>query len=307
MSINKNLNKCFEPEGGIDPAIAAQVKFSSTPSKFIILDKYCLKPKCDCREVTLVFYESVDGIIEFPHFELKIDVDSWKIKGHYIYKEDFDCEAMIKEFIRDVDEATKYIIRKRFETGKKYGGDQLREDLDPTVYKPGNVVAYNEIFNSPQYYRFFYGNDGINYSVLDWYCINPNCKCEDVALEFFSQKEKEGPYSPLFIIRLKFKPIKVNIENIKGELSKNEVETIYLPFMNRIGAIKSNKSNKLNLKLFKDRYRRIKKLNLAQLSREPKRSYPEVQQAEIMDTNSAGRNDPCPCGSGKKYKKCCLC
>lgn len=21
---------------------------------------------------------------------------------------------------------------------------------------------------------------------------------------------------------------------------------------------------------------------------------------------SIGRNDPCPCGSGKKYKKCCL-
>jgi uncharacterized protein YecA (UPF0149 family) len=20
----------------------------------------------------------------------------------------------------------------------------------------------------------------------------------------------------------------------------------------------------------------------------------------------AGRNDPCPCGSGKKYKKCCM-
>lgn len=23
--------------------------------------------------------------------------------------------------------------------------------------------------------------------------------------------------------------------------------------------------------------------------------------------NKVGRNDPCPCGSGKKYKKCCLC
>ena len=22
--------------------------------------------------------------------------------------------------------------------------------------------------------------------------------------------------------------------------------------------------------------------------------------------DKAGRNDPCPCGSGKKYKKCCL-
>ncbi len=32
------------------------------------------------------------------------------------------------------------------------------------------------------------------------------------------------------------------------------------------------------------------------------------QQKEpfIRDTEKAGRNDPCPCGSGKKYKKCCL-
>ena len=24
------------------------------------------------------------------------------------------------------------------------------------------------------------------------------------------------------------------------------------------------------------------------------------------DTPKVGRNDPCPCGSGKKFKKCCL-
>jgi uncharacterized protein YecA (UPF0149 family) len=24
------------------------------------------------------------------------------------------------------------------------------------------------------------------------------------------------------------------------------------------------------------------------------------------DGPKIGRNDPCPCGSGKKYKKCCL-
>jgi uncharacterized protein YecA (UPF0149 family) len=26
----------------------------------------------------------------------------------------------------------------------------------------------------------------------------------------------------------------------------------------------------------------------------------------VSSLPSAGRNDPCPCGSGKKYKKCCL-
>ena len=31
---------------------------------------------------------------------------------------------------------------------------------------------------------------------------------------------------------------------------------------------------------------------------------PEV--AEYHAGPKVGRNDPCPCGSGKKYKKCCL-
>ncbi|MFL5289843.1 MAG: SEC-C metal-binding domain-containing protein [Rhodopila sp.] len=33
-----------------------------------------------------------------------------------------------------------------------------------------------------------------------------------------------------------------------------------------------------------------------------------VQQHTLASPRSAkvGRNDPCPCGSGKKYKKCCL-
>jgi len=30
------------------------------------------------------------------------------------------------------------------------------------------------------------------------------------------------------------------------------------------------------------------------------------QQSAQQSKNRAGRNDPCPCGSGKKYKKCCM-
>ncbi|MBO9484152.1 YchJ family protein [Salinisphaera sp. G21_0] len=30
--------------------------------------------------------------------------------------------------------------------------------------------------------------------------------------------------------------------------------------------------------------------------------YPKMA---LVKTENAGRNDPCPCGSGKKYKKCC--
>ncbi|MFA4817138.1 MAG: preprotein translocase subunit SecA [Parcubacteria group bacterium] len=31
----------------------------------------------------------------------------------------------------------------------------------------------------------------------------------------------------------------------------------------------------------------------------------EIKQSPIINEDKVGRNDPCPCGSGKKYKKCC--
>ncbi|MEG1426475.1 MAG: SEC-C metal-binding domain-containing protein [Oscillospiraceae bacterium] len=31
----------------------------------------------------------------------------------------------------------------------------------------------------------------------------------------------------------------------------------------------------------------------------------QKQSKTVINTQKVGRNDPCPCGSGKKYKKCC--
>ena len=33
-----------------------------------------------------------------------------------------------------------------------------------------------------------------------------------------------------------------------------------------------------------------------------------MQEKQVVATSTrlAGRNDPCPCGSGKKYKQCCV-
>ncbi|MFR4118040.1 MAG: SEC-C metal-binding domain-containing protein, partial [Bilophila wadsworthia] len=38
-------------------------------------------------------------------------------------------------------------------------------------------------------------------------------------------------------------------------------------------------------------------------SNEPEELHGAPAQAKAE--NKPGRNDPCPCGSGKKYKKCC--
>lgn len=31
-----------------------------------------------------------------------------------------------------------------------------------------------------------------------------------------------------------------------------------------------------------------------------------VQKTSARSFDKVGRNDPCPCGSGKKYKNCCM-
>lgn len=34
--------------------------------------------------------------------------------------------------------------------------------------------------------------------------------------------------------------------------------------------------------------------------------YPSLQKPLVRDLPKYGRNEPCPCGSGKKFKKCCI-
>jgi hypothetical protein len=38
----------------------------------------------------------------------------------------------------------------------------------------------------------------------------------------------------------------------------------------------------------------------------PTSAYPATEKQPVVKGKKVGRNDPCPCGSGKKYKKCCL-
>lgn len=48
----------------------------------------------------------------------------------------------------------------------------------------------------------------------------------------------------------------------------------------------------------------VEKKKEEQLERERLASMPK--KPFVREEPRVGRNDPCPCGSGKKYKKCCL-
>lgn len=49
----------------------------------------------------------------------------------------------------------------------------------------------------------------------------------------------------------------------------------------------------------------IKREKVAKVTSEAGTSDGSVKKQPVRNSNKIGRNDPCPCGSGKKYKKCC--
>ena len=50
------------------------------------------------------------------------------------------------------------------------------------------------------------------------------------------------------------------------------------------------------------------KVDEARMERERQRTiaYMNAHKQVVREGKKIGRNDPCPCGSGKKYKNCCL-
>jgi SEC-C motif-containing protein len=62
---------------------------------------------------------------------------------------------------------------------------------------------------------------------------------------------------------------------------------------------------------YREKEKPIKHHEIAEFQRHEERWYfkdghAPAQEQAIRQGPKIGRNDPCPCGSGKKYKKCCL-
>jgi preprotein translocase subunit SecA len=47
-----------------------------------------------------------------------------------------------------------------------------------------------------------------------------------------------------------------------------------------------------------------KTMMILRVEEKPRKEFQELRSRESMPQNNVGRNDPCPCGSGKKYKRC---
>ena len=78
----------------------------------------------------------------------------------------------------------------------------------------------------------------------------------------------------------------------------------YEMFESMIAAIQEETVRRLFLARVKPR-EEVKRKKVATVTQEGAANDKTVKRQPVRRTVKVGPNDPCPCGSGKKYKKCC--
>jgi len=129
--------------------------------------------------------------------------------------------------------------------------------------------------------------------VDDQYCIDPRCECDAVRLVFLKINEETGIGNDLFTIRVPFQD-EIEIDDKLTRYSKEEIKKIYDHWL---------KSDLQVMDILETRYRMMKRVGQSLVERHPSKK-PHKHTAGVGQ-KKIGRNDPCSCGSGKKYKKCC--
>ena len=186
---------------------------------------------------------------------------------------------------------------------------RLREyRIDPEWIRDGTLVRFGDILyggtegrvDSESFLDQF-EHEGVQYFVDDLYCPRPECRCDDVHLAFIRRvpSRKSGgrvAAEHRFLAKLSFDGRAEIVELHGGPPS--EAKAVLSAWQERYG----NDLEEL-------RWRDQKVKEIAQRSI-PARAGVSHQNNPLPKEPAPasvriGRNDPCPCGSGRKFKKCC--
>ena len=164
----------------------------------------------------------------------------------------------------------------------------------------GTLVSYAAVFGGKGSIlsggtgvSFIVDYDGVELFVDDQYCIDPVCECEAVNLIFIKANEETKIGHDIFTNRVSFEN-EIEIVDHVDRYTKEDIIKIYDYWL---------KSDPQVMDVLESRYRTMKLLGQSLVERHISKNL--SGHTAGVGQKKIGRNDPCPCGSGKKYKKCC--
>jgi len=140
------------------------------------------------------------------------------------------------------------------------------------------------------------------YAFLESYCCNPECECKTVKIEIAKQSSMDLDYfetseQPMAVLEYEWE---IPLFEQNPKLSDDAYQSEWA-MAARQAFIDYVEANPYYNKELAARFL-LMKINLNSESNDDHNRHEPFERK----TPKLGRNEPCVCGSGKKYKKCCI-
>jgi hypothetical protein len=178
----------------------------------------------------------------------------------------------------------QFLISLKTNIHKQTNLKELEVEFDHDTIENHAMISWYEVF--PYSEQIIKDNNNTQYLLDDQYCLRSDCNCTQTALSIIELKNNEIVQKEHTACYFNYN--KNTIEPLDGPVTENIIELI----------------TKYGYELKKE-YKKRHEI-LRKLYRDYRKRANITKKKTILNPGRPGRNDPCPCGSGKKYKKCCL-
>ena len=260
----------------------------TTGGRWTLAPSPCGSPTCGCEVLSLAFHPlAALAAAQPPEFIIGVDVGERVLAESSAELGPGFARSVVSEFGASDWEELECIFRALKES------DWDGVDLTLASYEfpfgrienDGLMIAYNRVF--PLYQVLCLQVDGVDVIASDRYCLRTSCGCEEIAVSFFDARPGAEHDPELFCIRLHAKSGRWTLADPPGD-SVVEVRAVVEAFLDRY-----------DLPFLRERRRVLSALY--------ERERAEAPQTVRRSESKVGRNDPCPCGSGRRFEKCCGC
>jgi len=275
--------------------VIAAIKNEGNVEEYECVISACENPLCVCDSVYLEFIPWKDEIEVarplLPH-SVSIDLDKEILEHKGKGKTPIGDLVFAELLFSELDKKDFELLNKiKFKYKNKITNASSVDSIDAyfdysSVEEDGLMSAYNDVL--PYADQFLVKIEDKQYMILDQFCLLPNCSCTDATLSIFSIDAPNRAGEEVCSVSINYR--KRKWEEAKSYLPSFPVNTLKSATETQIPDIYDKLlARHISIKAI---YAHCKKRHFG--------------RKETLQLPKVGRNDPCPCGSGKKYKKCCL-
>jgi len=244
---------------------------------YVLEDYYCTNPFCDCNHVTLSFTDQ-DNPENRITFLMNFNKTSSTLPNQPKWTK--VQSEIVKGFVKDFPDELLVLFKQRYMEAKAHGE---KNPMSYLVFEPGRYVNYIELFPRNQdMLDFSYGDD--KYFAEDAYDLDPRNDNKDIKMMVYKLELDNQKQAPAFSYTYYFDESAREKEDAKLQPTENDM------------VMALNECIPDLFGILKERYRKAKLIGEELIKAAPSKVW---QGAKVRP------NDPCPCGSGKKFKKCC--